>query len=369
MAASANDMFMEIGSPGTATTLSAPGYTAGGTTITVGSTSNWPTTTGTIFAIDEIEIVDGKEVQIQNSYNEFEGTVDTATTITNVNWVDGDGDRNYSAGSSTRVYIPVSAERENRLARGMAVSHSQDGHIATTGVATFTDHIDMADGKAIRDGNDNEVIKISQTASAVNEITVKNAATGNGAEIQATGGDTDIDIELVPKGAGNVTNGSYNIDWWEEIGRTTLGVAGDSISVTIPARKYLKVIISVTPTGGNIIVSAQFNGDTGSNYSRRAYLNDTMSTTTSTTGVGPGYSAAAISMDVVLDIVNIATKEKFITGNSTHIGAAGAATAPSNSLFYCKWVNTTDQITTINVVNGSTGDYAIGSEVVVLGHN
>ena len=125
--ATANDMFMEVGNPGTATTLSAPGYTAGGTSITVGSTTNWPTATGVIFAIDEVEVVDGVERQVAGTYNEFEGTVASATSITNVDWVDGAGDRNYSAGASTRVYIPVSAERENRLARGMVVEHNQDG--------------------------------------------------------------------------------------------------------------------------------------------------------------------------------------------------------------------------------------------------
>ena len=54
------------------------------------------------------------------------------------------------------------------------------------------------------DANGNESIILVATASAVNEFTVANAATGNGPELRATGGDTDIDIELVPKGAGNV---------------------------------------------------------------------------------------------------------------------------------------------------------------------
>jgi hypothetical protein len=54
------------------------------------------------------------------------------------------------------------------------------------------------------DANDNELLKFSATASAVNEITFVNAATGNGPKIQATGGDTNIDLILVPKGTGSV---------------------------------------------------------------------------------------------------------------------------------------------------------------------
>lgn len=58
----------------------------------------------------------------------------------------------------------------------------------------------------INDANGNEVIKTATTASAVNEITVTNAATGNGPTISATGDDTNIDINLTPKGTGNVLN-------------------------------------------------------------------------------------------------------------------------------------------------------------------
>lgn len=57
----------------------------------------------------------------------------------------------------------------------------------------------------IRDDNQNEAIIIGTTASAVNEITVTNAAAGGEPSIAATGGDTDIDLVLVSKGAGHVT--------------------------------------------------------------------------------------------------------------------------------------------------------------------
>lgn len=62
----------------------------------------------------------------------------------------------------------------------------------------------FADTGYIADNNGNEQIKFSTTASAVNEITVKNAATGTAPDIQATGGDTNIDLKLTPKGTGKV---------------------------------------------------------------------------------------------------------------------------------------------------------------------
>lgn len=56
----------------------------------------------------------------------------------------------------------------------------------------------------IRDSNGNELLRFTTTASAVNEVTFKNAATGNPPELQASGGDTNISVKLVPKGTGHV---------------------------------------------------------------------------------------------------------------------------------------------------------------------
>ena len=56
----------------------------------------------------------------------------------------------------------------------------------------------------IDDTNSNEQIKFTTTASAVNELTVANAATGNAPEISSTGDDTNIDIKITPKGTGKV---------------------------------------------------------------------------------------------------------------------------------------------------------------------
>jgi hypothetical protein len=56
----------------------------------------------------------------------------------------------------------------------------------------------------INDSNGNEEIKFTTTASAVNELTIANAATGNGPEISATGSDTNIDLKITPKGTGKI---------------------------------------------------------------------------------------------------------------------------------------------------------------------
>ena len=63
----------------------------------------------------------------------------------------------------------------------------------------------------INDNNNNEAITITTTASAVNEITVANAATGANPVIAATGSDTNIGITLTPKGTGDAVLTSGNL--------------------------------------------------------------------------------------------------------------------------------------------------------------
>jgi hypothetical protein len=57
----------------------------------------------------------------------------------------------------------------------------------------------------IDDSNGNEQIIFTATASAVNEVTVANAATGNDPTFTASGSDTNIGLDFIPKGTGAVT--------------------------------------------------------------------------------------------------------------------------------------------------------------------
>jgi hypothetical protein len=59
-------------------------------------------------------------------------------------------------------------------------------------------------GGAIEDDSNNEYVKFVKTATAVNEVSVTNAAASGAPEISATGDDTNIDLKLTPKGSGNL---------------------------------------------------------------------------------------------------------------------------------------------------------------------
>lgn len=141
MAAAATDNFMEVGDPGSATNLAGSGYTIGATSITVTTTTNWPTNTGVIFGIDTIETdAEGNEVRVDGSYCIFQGVVTSATTIGSISKLFGD-DQDYAAGASTRVYITVSTEHTNRMIQALLEEHNQNGthsDITATSVTATT---------------------------------------------------------------------------------------------------------------------------------------------------------------------------------------------------------------------------------------
>ena len=62
----------------------------------------------------------------------------------------------------------------------------------------------IADAGFIADANGNEQIIFQTTSSAVNELEVTNAATGNNPAIAASGGDTNVGLEFTAKGSGYI---------------------------------------------------------------------------------------------------------------------------------------------------------------------
>ena len=63
-------------------------------------------------------------------------------------------------------------------------------------------NIAFDDAHGINDENGNEQIVFQTTSSAVNQLDITNAATGNAPSIQATGGDSNISLKVGPKGTG-----------------------------------------------------------------------------------------------------------------------------------------------------------------------
>jgi hypothetical protein len=130
---------------------------------------------------------------------------------------------------------------------------------ATGTVLTLTDSsinstqdIRLPTAKAIADDSGNEYLKFAKTASAVNEITITNSATGNSPDLSVTGGDTNVGLSITTKGTGliKLNDGAY----YPEATLTD----GATITWDVGSSPVAKVTL-----GGNRTLSAPTNGATG----------------------------------------------------------------------------------------------------------
>ena len=78
------------------------------------------------------------------------------------------------------------------------------GDVTLTGTQTLTNKTltSPAIGTSILDTNGNQLALLTATGSAVNEVTLANAATGNNPTLTASGDDTNIGLALKTKGSG-----------------------------------------------------------------------------------------------------------------------------------------------------------------------
>jgi hypothetical protein len=84
------------------------------------------------------------------------------------------------------------------------------GDVTLAGTQTLTNKTltSPAIGTSILDTNGLELALITATGSAVNEFTIANAAAGAGPTLSATGDETNVDINLNPKGSGTLKSGT-----------------------------------------------------------------------------------------------------------------------------------------------------------------
>ena len=116
--------------------------------------------------------------------------------------------------------------------------------------------IDFDDDHGIRDENGNEQLIFQTTSSAVNQLDITNAATGNDPKLAAAGGDSNIDLALAPKGSGETvvgtgsaaptitSSGAYDL-----ILDTNSGTNSGTITITDGANGN----ITATPNGTGVV--------------------------------------------------------------------------------------------------------------------
>ena len=123
-------------------------------------------------------------------------------------YVSGSGDSVAVASGATKIVFASANDGTNPDILDLGFG---TGDVTLTGTQTLTNKTLTSPkiGTSILDTNGAELFKLTATSSAVNELTYANAATGNAPAFTASGDDSNININLVPKGTGQVqANGS-----------------------------------------------------------------------------------------------------------------------------------------------------------------
>lgn len=171
------------------------------TTIPLSSATNLATDTGVIVVIDRVDANGTKTPTLEETVI---GVVSGSNLVSCTRGIEGTAQA-HSAGAVVEVL--VTAKNWNNLVDGILVQHNQlGGHTditasnITASATTSSLHYKVIASGDFLDANSNELFKFTQTASAVNEFTVANAATGNNPVLSATGSDSNIGISVKMKG-------------------------------------------------------------------------------------------------------------------------------------------------------------------------
>lgn len=114
------------------------------------------------------------------------------------------GTLDISGGTLTLADDQISGDK---VSGGTADGLSLDGAALVSGLNT--------NGQTLDDTNGNELLSFGVTASAVNHVSLTNAATGNGPTVKPAGDDTNADLNVEAKGTGNVVTSGMT---WSTMG-------------------------------------------------------------------------------------------------------------------------------------------------------
>ena len=202
--------------------------------------------------------------------------------------------------------------------------------------------------------------KHAQTSNPISSITLTDA-------VDPKAGSANTGSEVVVLGWDE--SDAHTNNFFEELASVDLGAAGDTLDTSsFTSKKYLWVQWYVSNDSGNINPEIRFNSDSGSNYARRK----------SGDGGADGTVTSASSISVAqtedpdprfcnMFIINNQSNEKLGIAHYMEQQSASAANTPQRSETVFKWANTSNQISSIQVINVGTGDFGTNSKIRVWG--
>jgi len=210
----------------------------------------------------------------------------------------------------------------------------------------------------INDANGNAELKFSAIASAVNQVTIENSATGNPVHISATGTDTNIGIHLAPKGTSGYVNVQGGLDDTKRLmfnpnGATTntrtmiSSVQTVDRTITLPDATDTLVGKATTDTLTNKSISGSTN--TLTNIANASLTNSAITINGTSTSLG-----GSISVGTVTSVTG--TSPVVSSGGNTPAISMPAATASVNGyLTSTDWTTFNNKSNTNGTVTSVSG--------------
>jgi hypothetical protein len=182
---------------GTGKVIIAGDLQVDGTTTTVNSTT---------LDVDDINITIAKGAANAAAANGGGITLEGPTTAATITYASADDSWNFNKKTTT-----PELQVDNINVNGNSIiSTDTNGNINLTPDGTGRTSVARLSTTSPRittsidDANGNELLLLTATGSAVNELTLANAATGSSPTITASGGDSNVGINIVAKGTGDV---------------------------------------------------------------------------------------------------------------------------------------------------------------------
>ena len=174
-------------------------------------------------------------------------------------------------------------------------------------------NIKIDDAHGILDDDGNELILFQKTGSAVNQFDITNNATGSNPIVEATGGDTNIGVDIKPKGSGEVV----------------IGTGAASATLTTSGTHDLVLDTNSGTNSGNITITDGANGN--------------IDLTTNGTGAIKFNDLAYIPQQALTSSSNAVAWDSQAKANAYHLTTENTTfSAPSNAVegaFICLEIN------------------------------
>lgn len=227
---------------------------ASGATLACDNLAGWPTASKVHFSTYQVDTAGD---YVEGTQIDWSGIVTSSTSIGSMTRLAGATDN----GSAVGDYVEMNptAKWAQDLADALTAEHSRTGVHALTSNSTITSSKVIT---SLNDTNGNELVKVTATGSAVNEVTLANAATGNTPTITASGDDSNIDVKVAAKGTGvykvggvkrqdNTTDSTKdNVLFQYGYGVFTVGAASvKTETVTFPKAFASTPIVLIAPGG------------------------------------------------------------------------------------------------------------------------